>query len=597
MEKIKKTLVILLASLAVLQSCKKTPKGDSGGTPVDTTTTPVVTTPGNGTGPGGTVVAGTDPAVANTQGFFLDSWAAKTFTAPTATSATKPSASGAVAVSVDLSQITTKVSKLVFGNNTNPYMGQYVTEPTLMTNLTALSPNILRAPGGSISDIYLWNTDGSKAQQPADAPDSLLDSQGNKSPAGYWGGNNTQSWTFTIDNYYKVLQQTNSTGLITINYGYARYGTSAHPDQAAAHLAANWVRNDNGRTKYWEIGNECYGSWEAGYRIDTKKNKDGQPEIITGTIYGTHFKVFADSMRAAAAEVGNANIKIGCVLSSANDANNTAGASNWNQGVLGAAGNSPDFFVVHNYYTPYAQNSTVNVILATPSPETSSMMAWVKTSVQNAGVTQKPVALDEYNTQATGSAQNVSSIAGMHAVMVLGEALKDQYSMASRWDLANGWSSGDDQGMFNIGDEPGGVAKWNARPAFYYLYYFQKYLGDRMVSSSVTSNNNLVSYGSTFSSGQAGVVLINTSAIDLVANVTFKNYLTGTNYYYYTLKGGNDNVPFSRKVFVNGVGPTNGIAGGPDTFATIAASSSPIAGGILVTVPAFGVVYLVADKQ
>ena len=103
-----------------------------------------------------------------------------------------------------------------------------------------------------------------------------------------------------------------------------------HPDQAAAHLAANWVRYDKGRTKYWEVGNENYGSWEAGYRIDVSQNKDGQPAIITGTVYGAHFKVFADSMRAAAAEVGNTNIKIGIVLTSNDDVSNNAGVSNWN---------------------------------------------------------------------------------------------------------------------------------------------------------------------------------------------------------------------------------------------------------------------------
>ena|ERR1700753_101574 len=29
-------------------------------------------------------------------------------------------------------------------------------------------------------------------------------------------------------------------------------GTSLHPDQVAAHLAANWVRYNKGLTKYWE---------------------------------------------------------------------------------------------------------------------------------------------------------------------------------------------------------------------------------------------------------------------------------------------------------------------------------------------------------
>jgi hypothetical protein len=365
--------------------------------------------------------------------------------------------------------------------------------------------------------------------------------------------------------------------------------------QTAAHLAANWVRYDNGRTQYWEVGNENYGNWEAGYRIDVTQNKDNQPAIITGIIYGSHFQVFADSMRAAAAQVGNTNIKIGAVLTTTNDINNNAGVSNWNADVLKAAGNYPDFFVVHNYYTNYNENSSAGAIFSTPVPATSTMMNWVKTSVQNAGVTQKPVAMDEWNIQSVGSGQSVSNISGLHAVMTLGEVLKNQISMSSRWDLANGWANGDDQGIFNIGDEPGGVAKWNARPAFYYMYYFQKFFGDRMVSSTVSGSTEIVSYGSSFTSGQAGVVLVNQGSTDHVVSVNFKNFLPGSNYYYYVLNGGTDNPPFSRKVYVNSQGP-GGVSGGPAGFASIAAYSAGISGGIVVTVPAYGAIFLVADK-
>ncbi|MFI5138812.1 MAG: alpha-L-arabinofuranosidase [Sphingobacteriales bacterium] len=592
MMKFKKTAAIILTVLVVIQSCKK----DTPANPGTATVTPVGT--GVGTGPGGAIVTGTDPAVGSTQGFFLDSWSAKTFTKPASSqSVPKPSPDGSIPVTVDLSQILTKASGNMYGNNTNPFMGQYVTEPVLMANITALAPKILRAPGGSLSDVYFWNGDGnSNVQAPADAPANLLNASGTASVAGYWYGNNTQSWTFSLVNYYSMLQQTSSTGLITVNYGYARYGTGPTPVQTAAHLAANWVRYDKGRTQYWEVGNECYGTWEAGYRIDVGQNKDGQPAVITGTLYGTHFKVFADSMRAAAAQVGNANIKIGIVLTSSNDVNNNSGVTNWNHDVLTAAGNMADFFVVHNYYTPYAQNSTADVILSTPAPMTSSMMSWMKTSVQNTGVTQKPVAMDEWNIQATGSSQNVSNIAGLHAVMTLGEAIKDQISMASRWDLANGWSTGDDMGMFNIGDEPGGIAKWNPRPAFYYMNFFRQYFGDRMVYSG-TGSANIVSYASSFSSGQAGVILANTGNTDQVVTIAFNNYAIGANYYYYVLNGGTDNAPFSHKVFVNGVGPANGTSGGPANYASVPAITQSVSGGIIVTVPAYGAVFLAVDKQ
>jgi len=592
----KTTIGIACIAAALLQSCKKTPSNNNQGTG------PTVVGTGVGTGPGGSIVSGTDPAVASTQGFFLANWQAKTFTVPGSTqSVSKPSANGAVSVVVDLSQITSKVSSYLFGNNANPYMGQIVDQPALMSNITALSPNIIRAPGGSLSDVYFFDADGSTVTAPADAPSTLLDLNGTASAAGYWYGKLNQSWTLNIDNYYKLLQQTNATGLITVNYGYARYGTGPTPVPTAAHLAADWVRYDKGRTTYWEVGNENYGNWEAGYRIDVTQNHDSQPAIITGTIYGSHFQVFADSMRAAAAQVGNNNIKIGIVLTTSNDVGNNAGVSNWNHDVLTAAGNTADFFVVHNYYTPYNQNSNPAIIFGTPAPGTLDMMTWIKTSAQNAGVTQKPVALDEWNLQAIGSSQMVSNIAGMHAVTVLGEAIKNQISMASRWDLANGWNSGDDQGMFSnssqtSGAEPGAPA-WNPRPAFYYMHFFQKYFGDRMVGSSVSGSTDIVSYGSSFSSGQAGVVLVNQGNADHIVNIQFNNFAIGSKYYYYELKGGSDNSPFSHSIIINGSGPASGKTGGPSNYDSITAISQDVSGGITVVVPAYGVVFLVTDNK
>ncbi|WP_179414791.1 alpha-L-arabinofuranosidase [Mucilaginibacter sp. E4BP6] len=584
MRNLNKTLLAIVCCGLLLQACKKSSSNGGGGMATDTTPT--------------TITPPTEPAIANTQGFFLNNWTAKTWIAPATTAADKPSSAGAVIVTVDLSKEITKVSNLEYGNNSNPFMGQISTVPTLINNITSLSPNILRFPGGSLSDIYFWNQ---TSAPPADAPANLLDDQGNSAAAGYWFGNNPGTWTMTVDDYYSTLQQTHSTGLITVNYGYARYGTSANPVAAAAHLAADWVRYDKGRTTYWEVGNEIYGNWEAGYRIDQTQNKDGQVQIQDGTTYGKHFKVFADSMRAAATQVGNAGIKIGIVIDGANDQNGASNGqvSNWNSNVFTAAGNTADFFVVHNYYTPYDQNSTAAVILGTPEPGTSQMMAWIKSSASAAGVTQLPVAMDEWNIQSTGSAQMVSNVAGVHAVMVLGEALKNQISMTSRWDLANAYSNGDDMGMFNnsspSGDAEPNAPAWNPRPAFYYMYFFQHYIGDHLLTTA-SSNADIAAYGSSYSSGQAGVILVNKGSGTHTVQINFRNFAEGSNYYYYTLSGGTDNAPFSHKVYVNGTGPSTA-SGGPSNYATIPANVSSTSGGILVSIPANSAVYLVADKK
>lgn len=265
-------------------------------------------------------------------------------------------------------------------------MTQIVTENVLMNHIKQLKPHFIRFPGGSISDIFFWNAE--KNMPPSGAPAQLVKADGSKEAAGYWYGKNSESWTFSVNNYYQLLQTTGNTGMITINYGYARYGTSADPVAAAAHLAADWVRFDNGRTKYREIGNESFGDWEAGYRIDPAFNKEGQPEFATGQLYAKHFKVFADSMRKAAQEFG-ATIKIGAVLYDHHPESwNTITIKVWNEGLIPEAGNEPDFYIVHSYYTPYNQQTNASQILASAGMETKRLMDFVKQVLQTHGVAQ-----------------------------------------------------------------------------------------------------------------------------------------------------------------------------------------------------------------
>ncbi|HEY2725745.1 MAG TPA: alpha-L-arabinofuranosidase, partial [Parafilimonas sp.] len=498
-----------------------------------------------------------------------------------------------ITVTVDASTILTKISPCLLGNNANPYMTQMVTEPALLTHITNLHPKIIRFPGGNLSSVYFWNA--APGNPPADAPSKLLDADGNEIDPGYWYGKNTDSWTISLDNYYNMLQQTNNEGIITVNYAYARYSTAANPVAAAAHLAADWIRYDNGRTKYWEIGNESNGTWQAGYRIDVSQNKDGQTEIITGDLYGRHFKIFADSMRAAATEIGK-TIYIGAqLLDAAPQSWQDATDQTWNSGVLSEAGSNADYFIVHDYFTPYQQNSSAADILATAPAVTKSIMDYLNQTTTSAGVSLKPVALTEWNIFAEGSMQMVSNVAGMHAVMVLGELMKNKFGEASRWDLANGWDNGNDQGLFSNGDEPN-VARWTPRPAFYYMYFFKQMLGDRFINSAVSGSNSIVTYASTYSSGEINVTLVNTSSSAQIVKLAFKNFNVGNRFYWYTLVGGTDNNGFSRKVFVNGQGPSS-VAGGPDNYTTLKAYSSIAQSGIQITLPPMSVVCTAVDKK
>jgi hypothetical protein len=524
------------------------------------------------------------------QGFFLDTWKPKIIQIPEHKESVKPSQGINLSLTIYASDTITKIPLYMFGDNANTYTGSMSENLKLMGYIADRKMGVLRGPSGSISDIYFWNR--SHYQRPADVPDTLL--VGGSGIDWLWWGKRPDpweaGWSMDIDSFYSIIKQADVTGLLTVNYGYARYGTSADPVAQAAHMAADWVRYDHGRTKFWEIGNEVFGSWEAGYRIDTSLNKDGQPEYINGTLYGQHCLVFIDSMKAAATETG-AEIFIGAVIVESNSTSN-----NWNEKVMAEVGDKIDFYIIHSYYSPWQQDSRADTILNSPF-KTQGYMNYVRSCAERAGVPVRPVALTEYNIFAVGSKQMVSQINGMHAVLVTGEAIKNKLGAACRWDLANGYSNGDDHGMYSY-NEPG-IEKYAPRPAFYYMYYMQKYLGDVLLKTDVKGSKNLIAYSSRFSSGQLSTILINRGPNKFTARINAVNTTVGDHYYTYTMLGGTDvpadpAKPFSRKVYVNGTGPS-AVAGGPSVYDTIRARSFETGDEILIETPPYSVTYVLID--
>lgn len=518
------------------------------------------------------------------QEFFLDDWQPKFANSPQYVNTPQPADAATVVVTVDLNDKITKVSKYIYGNNAVPWAGKMNNDANLVKHIKNLSPNVLRWPGGNLSNEHFW--DAVEGKGPTDIPPTLKINALN-------AGMNTTNWAMTVDNYYDLLKKTNSTGCICVNYSYARYGTSIDPVAKAAHYAANWVRYDKGRTKYWEIGNENMGPWQAGYEIDVSLNKDGQPKTISGDLYGRHSRVFIDSMKRAAAEIGS-EIKVGvCMVEESITYN--AVMNKWNSGAMPHIADKADFLVIHSYYTPYNENSTIATILNSAG-HTKNTKAYVLNDLKTYGKKDNlPVVLTEWNIFAVGSKQQVSYINGMHATLVLGELIKNKYGQAMRWDLANGWSNGDDHGMFARSDEPGVTAGTPHAP-YYYMYYFQKYFGDHMVGSSVTGNTNIVSYASSFTNGGSGIVVVNKGTAKQVVELKLNNFPEAKSYYRYVLTGGTDNGNFSRKVFVNGEGATQE-GGGPLNYETLKAFGRTISGPVKFDVPPLSVTYILVTSD
>jgi len=468
-----------------------------------------------------------------------------------------------------------KISPYMMGNAAAVWVGTNINNPTVVGYLQLLSPPLIRFPGGSWSDIYFWNT------LPDDIPDSTY-----RYEEGVWVKRKfwpqVGSWyPLTPAEYYNMLDQVSAGGLITINYGYARYGLSEDPVAKAAHLAADWVRYDNGFTKFWEIGNENAGVWEEGYMIDTTTNKDGQPHVISGKLYGKHFKVFYDSMKSAAAEIG-VTIYIGGQILHKSSTDSVEQA--WNQGFFAEVGDTVDFYVFHNYFG--GTGPTIKILLDNTRTEILNNLSFIYNDIAAKGAANRPIALTEWNCSDNNPTARISIGNGMQAIIVLGEMMKQNAGMTCRWLIAN-W---DTDGMFYYKDQPDpGLTLWSPRPDFYYLYYFKNILGDHCINTSVTgspSASDVLAYAFRFSSGHTGVVLMNkNSNYDQKIKVIPQNIPVGDYFYVYTLTGTGANTNLPDSVVVNNYLPSTSHWGPIDNLINIPAYRYSMRDSIILNLP------------
>jgi len=499
---------------------------------------------------------------------FLDDWESKNAVIPLSLDEQMPVEQPTITITTTVSDTVGKISKYIYGNALACWIGSVsLTNNPLIGYLQKLSPSLIRYPGGSWSDYFFWNGN------PGDLPDSIYDGTTYNSTTGtadkvlFTPQYGMGSWPTTVTNYYNLRNSVNNTeGLISINYAYARYGTGLEPVKRAAHLAADWVRYDNGKTKFWEIGNENGGPWEPGWMIDTSDNQDGQPVFVSGALYGEHFNVFVDSMRAAANEVGS-TIYIGGQIIHYDGTNSWNFVDRlWNQGFFNAVGDNADFYVIHNYF---GNNTTARALLDSGTTIPKNNMEFIRQDIINKQATDRPIALTEWNINVGGTSKS-SFINGMQSVLVSCEMMKQQAGMTARWLIAN-WEN---DGMFYKGNSST-IPVWNPRPDVFYLYYLQRFFGDHIVQST-SDNSAIVSYASTFASGEIGMAVINKGTTDQVIRINLLDHGVGDKLYIYSLTGGTDNGDFSQYVTVNDYAPVSPRWGPIDELESIEAYAFPI---------------------
>jgi fibronectin type 3 domain-containing protein len=336
----------------------------------------------------------------------------------------------------------------------------------------------VRWPGGSWGDAYLWS-----------------DMEG---PGGING------WIINYNEELYMLSILGATMQPIVNFPGNWYDVN-HPTEAVP-AAVAWVQDQTARTpcaQYWEIGNEVYGNWEAGWFAG-----------LDGTYYGNRFADFYIAMKAV-----NPNIKIGAVAREYDNQYNY-----WTRNLLTAAkakGVVPDFLSIHMYpgtsYGPSYNPTLLTFDIGEIANFTSSLNSMITTAIGSQYVGQIEYCMTEWDSGgATNYERNRRYIGSMFVAEYIMEMAK------------NGWMGNNLFGNFFY-------ESWMATPYpdFYvfpkwYVYpFFINKFGRDMVSAS-SSSSTVRAYASTDADDNLTLFIVNNSAVsDLTAQVNISGFSSG----------------------------------------------------------------------
>lgn len=500
-------------------------------------------------------------------------WKPRVFVTPTSSTASSFSTgvSPTVTISVSLTDTLNKVLPTQFGTNSN-----FRSSSSILNRIPLYSQPTFgqfRFPAGSGSNQYFW--DGL-------APSDISNMESTKGGPLLGTANNY----LTPTQFTQFLTQTGAQANIVVNYFYARYGKTAVNSQVgataaqirtarvkqAADYAAGFVRKMNidlkAKIVNWEIGNECYGSWEQGYNV-------AGLGIVTGTEYGEDFKVFAAAMKAV-----DPSIKVGAVVEQDNET--------WTRQVLTQVKDVADFLIVHQYFTGQ-NNITPNMVLASIhkiKADKDTVNKWV---VKYTGKVKDhyPIALTEFNSRGY-STTNMTN--GLFFSSILGEIAKNGYGFSNSW--VNEWNIGLDNSTHGLLSQPDDINQpaYTPRTAYIPYYFYGKYFGDHVVNSTLTGNSVRV-YSSVLAGGEAGLVLVNTNNTDQYVQLNMNSTKYNNKKAYWHEFYATDLADGNTKFYINGQTGTT-VGGGPTNYTTIPPYQASFTNNSIIKIKKHGVIYI-----
>jgi hypothetical protein len=401
-----------------------------------------------------------------------------------------------ILINVDAGVVKRTVDARLFGLNAAVWDNQFNTATTVSL-LSANGTRLLRFPGGSLSDEYHWRTN------------TTLD--------------NTFQWATNFDAFASVALAVNAQAVITANYG------TGTPQEAAAWVQyANITKNYG--FKYWEIGNECFGSWETDER---QRPHDPFSYAVAARDYITAMKAV------------DPTIKIGVVVVTGEESyrnytdhpaiNPRTGQTHngWTPVLLATLhsfGVTPDYVIYHRYDQNPSGEDDAGLLQSSKSwANDAADLRQQLNDYLGAQSSQVEMVCTETNSVSSQPGKQTTSLVnGLFYADNFGQIMQTEFTTRMWWDLRNGQETVNNNnpllyGWRLYGDY--GLVSGTSEP--YPTYYASKLMalftaeGDQVVQA--TSNYNLLAaYAVKRTDGALALLLINkslTNALDANINL------------------------------------------------------------------------------
>ncbi len=414
-----------------------------------------------------------------------------------------------VNVTVNATQTIRSVDERVFGANSVIWDSQANSGQTISL-LQQAGLRTVRVPGGSLSDEYHWRV--------------------NKSLTNTW------TWASHFGKFVDLISNLNANAMVTVNYGTGTpeeaaalvaylnspvgsnvsigsdgaydWGTSGTwaavraaqvgPADEMSHLRIGRAAPLNAR--YFEIGNECYGSWET----------DQQAVKNDPTTYANRVQLYVTKMKAV-----DPTIKIGVVVVRSDE---NASYKNWTPTMLArlkALNVTPDFIIYHRY--PQAPGSESDAGLLQQAAGNDS--GWAKTATDlrsqlntylgAAGAGVEIVVTENNSVFSNPGKQSTSLVNGLYLADSVANVMKTEINGFMWWAIRNGppttsstnqsaslygWRMYGDYGMISTPYSEGATTFASDYNTPYPTYYAMKMLqyfarnGDAVVTAASSSN-------------------------------------------------------------------------------------------------------------